>query len=156
MTTCGPRHVTFWISEDGGGTQVRQGQLPSSWISVPMMNNDDDDNENEQDEEPDEEQEDGPPPLHFTPFGGVFHRNKKEEENVGLNFLKNDHKPIRQRQLATRIRITNYYRRITQTILSFLLHIHFCLHFPRYCNHSFIRFQLFSTISKTTKRLNHC
>ena len=74
LVTCGPRHVTFWISEDGGGTQVRQGQLPSSWISVPMMNNDDDDNENEQDEEPDEEQKDGPPPLHFTPFGGVFHR----------------------------------------------------------------------------------
>ena len=75
--TCGPRRCDFWMSDDGGGSQIRQGQLPTTWISVPLPteepqnhqeeNNQEENNQEENQEEIQKEEEDNnPPAMHFT------------------------------------------------------------------------------------------
>ena len=70
--TCGPRRCDFWMSDDGGGSQIRQGQLPTTWISVPLpteepQNHQEENNQEENQEEIQKEEEDNnPPAMHFT------------------------------------------------------------------------------------------
>ena len=66
--TCGPRRCDFWMSDDGGGSQIRQGQLPTTWISVPLPTEE----PQSQEEIQEEEEDNNPPAMHFTQVCTAF------------------------------------------------------------------------------------